>query len=87
MLVLAGVFDWYKQSLFFADDWKINIAGLFRLIETRGTVLDLTRNVFETLRRDEEFVLYRGRSMDDASKILILAPGDGESQPDNSEAA
>jgi PAS domain S-box-containing protein len=37
-------------------------------------VLDLTRNVFETLRRDEEFVLYRGRNIDDASQILLLSP-------------
>ena len=37
-------------------------------------MLDLTRNVFETLRRDEEFVLYRGRNIDDASRILLLSP-------------
>jgi PAS domain S-box-containing protein len=37
-------------------------------------VVDLTRNVFETLRRDEEFVLYRGRNIDDASQILLLSP-------------
>ena len=37
-------------------------------------MLDLTRNVFETLRRDEEFVLYRGRNIDDASQILLLSP-------------
>jgi serine/threonine protein kinase len=37
-------------------------------------VLDLTRNGFETLRRDEEFVLYRGRNIDDASQILLLSP-------------
>jgi PAS domain S-box-containing protein len=39
-----------------------------------GTVLDLTRNVFETLRSDQEFVLYRGRNIDDASQILLLSP-------------
>jgi len=37
-------------------------------------VLDLTRNGFETLRMDEEFVLYRGRNIDDASQILLLSP-------------
>ena len=37
-------------------------------------MLDLTRNDFETLRRDEEFVLYRGRNIDDASQILLLSP-------------
>jgi PAS domain S-box-containing protein len=37
-------------------------------------VLDLTRNVFETLRSDQEFVLCRGRNIDDASRILLLSP-------------
>jgi PAS domain S-box-containing protein len=37
-------------------------------------VFDLTRNVFETLRSDQEFVLYRGRNIEDASQILMLAP-------------
>ena len=37
-------------------------------------MLDLTRNGFETLRMDEEFVLYRGRNIDDASQILLLSP-------------
>ena len=35
---------------------------------------DLTKNVFETLRRDQEFVLYRGRDIDDTSQILVLSP-------------
>ena len=37
-------------------------------------MLDLTTNVFETLRSDQEFVLYRGRNIDDASQILMLSP-------------
>ena len=37
-------------------------------------MLDLTRDVFETLRSDQEFVLYRGRSIDDGSQVLILSP-------------
>ena len=37
-------------------------------------MLDLTKNGFETLRRDEEFVLYRGRHIDTASQILLLSP-------------
>ena len=37
-------------------------------------MFDLTRNVFETLRSDQEFVLYRGRNIEDASQILMLAP-------------
>ncbi|MBV9733462.1 MAG: serine/threonine-protein kinase PknK, partial [Verrucomicrobia bacterium] len=30
--------------------------------------------VFETLRSDQDFVLYRGRDIDDASQILVLSP-------------
>jgi len=37
-------------------------------------VIELSRHVFETLRKDQEFVLYRGRSIDDASQILLLSP-------------
>jgi hypothetical protein len=37
-------------------------------------VLDLSKNVFETLRRDPDFVLYRGRNIDDTSQILMLSP-------------
>ncbi|MBV8216492.1 MAG: hypothetical protein JOZ08_25020 [Verrucomicrobia bacterium] len=37
-------------------------------------MIDLTRNVLETLRSDQEFVLYRGRNIDDASQILMLSP-------------
>jgi serine/threonine protein kinase len=38
------------------------------------TVLDLSKNVYETLRRDPDFVLYRGRNIDGASQILMLSP-------------
>ena len=37
-------------------------------------MIDLLRYVFEALRKDEEFVLYRGRSQGDASQILVLSP-------------
>jgi serine/threonine protein kinase len=37
-------------------------------------VIDLSRYSFETLRKDEEFILYRGRSDEDASRILVLSP-------------
>jgi len=37
-------------------------------------VQDLSKNVFETLRREQDFVLYRGRNIDDASQILMLSP-------------
>jgi serine/threonine protein kinase len=37
-------------------------------------VIELSRYVFEALRKDEEFILYRGRSSDDASRVLVLSP-------------
>ena len=36
--------------------------------------MDLSGYVFEALRKDEEFILYRGRSKDDASQVLVLSP-------------
>ena len=37
-------------------------------------MLDLSKNVYETLRRDPDFVLYRGRNIDGASQTLMLSP-------------
>ena len=37
-------------------------------------MVDLSRYIFEALRKDEEFVLYRGQSKDDASQVLVLSP-------------
>jgi serine/threonine protein kinase len=37
-------------------------------------VIELSRYVPEALRKDEEFILYRGRSRDDPSQILVLSP-------------
>jgi predicted ATPase/signal transduction histidine kinase len=37
-------------------------------------VIDLTRYAFEALQKDEEFILYRGRSEDDAVQVLVLSP-------------
>jgi PAS domain S-box-containing protein len=37
-------------------------------------VLELPRYVLEALRKDEEFILYRGRSQDDTSQVLVLSP-------------
>jgi hypothetical protein len=39
-----------------------------------GAVIELSQYVFEALRKDEEFVLYRGRSKDDGSQVLVLSP-------------
>jgi PAS domain S-box-containing protein len=35
-------------------------------------VIDLSRYVLEALRKDEEFILYRGRSKVDGSRVLVL---------------
>jgi serine/threonine protein kinase len=37
-------------------------------------VIDLSRYAFEALRKDEEFILYRGRSENNAGQILVLSP-------------
>jgi PAS domain S-box-containing protein len=37
-------------------------------------VTELSRYAFEALRKDEEFILYRGRSKDDGSRFLVLSP-------------
>ena len=37
-------------------------------------MIELSRYVVEPLRKDENFILYRGRSKYDASQILVLSP-------------
>ena len=37
-------------------------------------MFELSRYVLEALRKDEEFILYRGRSQDDSSQVLVLSP-------------
>ena len=37
-------------------------------------MIDLSRYAFEALRKDEEFILYRGRSEVDGSQVLVLSP-------------
>ena len=44
---------------------------------------ELSKNAFEALRRDQEFVLYRGLSIDDASKILVLSPVTANPRPES----
>ena len=36
-------------------------------------MIELSRYVFEALRKDKEFILYRGQSKDDASRVLVLS--------------
>jgi hypothetical protein len=37
-------------------------------------VIELSKHVFEPLRRDEDSILYRGRGEEDLSQVLVLAP-------------
>ena len=37
-------------------------------------MIELSRYVFEVLRKDKEFILYRGRSEDDVPQVLVLSP-------------
>ena len=37
-------------------------------------MIELSRYVFEVLRKEEDFILYRGRSKDDGSQVLVLSP-------------
>ena len=46
-------------------------------------MIDLSRYVFEALRKDEEFILYRGQSKDDASQVLVLSPAVERPRPES----
>ena len=46
-------------------------------------MIDLSRYVFEALRNDEESILYRGQSKDDASQVLVLSPAVQRSTPES----
>ena len=37
-------------------------------------MIELSRYTLEALRKDEEFILYRGRSQGDAPGVLVLSP-------------
>ena len=37
-------------------------------------MIELSKYVFEALRKDEEFILYRGQNKDTASRVLVLSP-------------
>ena len=43
--------------------------------------MDLSRYAFEALRKDQEFILYRGQS-EDASQVLVLAPAVQRPRPE-----
>src|SRR5271166_3505346 len=44
----------------------------------RPRVIDLSRHVFEALRKDDEFILYRGRNEEEISQVLVLVPATEE---------
>jgi PAS domain S-box-containing protein len=49
-------------------------------------VIELSRYAFEALRKDEEFILYRGRSQDDTSKAAFTSRlRQAAARPDSSE--
>ena len=37
-------------------------------------MIDLSRYAFEALRKDDEFILYRGRNEDNGGQVLLLSP-------------
>jgi PAS domain S-box-containing protein len=41
-------------------------------------VIELSKLIFEPLRRDEDSILYRGRAEEDSSQVLVLAPAKEE---------
>jgi PAS domain S-box-containing protein len=46
-------------------------------------VIDLSRYLFEALRKGEEFILYRGRNDEGLTPVLVLAPAHEESGPES----
>jgi len=50
---------------------------------TEGSALiELSRHVFEPLRRDEDSILYRGCNPEDLSQVLVLAPAKDDAWPE-----
>ena len=46
-------------------------------------MIDLSRYIFDTVQKDEEFILYRGKNLDDGSKILALSPVGQHPKPES----
>ena len=46
-------------------------------------MIELSNCVFEALRKDKEFILSRGRSKDDAPRVLVLSPVAEHPQPES----
>ena len=49
----------------------------------RAAVIDLSRYIFDTVQKDEEFILYRGKNVDAGSKILALSPVGQHPKPES----
>src|SRR5580704_10391097 len=45
--------------------------------------MNLSGYVFEALRKDEDFILYRGQSKDVGSRVLVLSPAVQRSTPES----
>ena len=45
--------------------------------------MNLSGYVFEALRKDEDFILYRGQSKDIGSQVLVLSPALQRSTPES----
>ena len=48
-----------------------------------SALIELSKHVFEPLRKDEDFVLSRGRNEEDLSQVLVLAPVMQDPGPEN----
>ena len=48
-----------------------------------SALIDLSKHVFERLRKDQGSILYRGRKEEDSSQVLVLAPTKEEPEPES----
>ena len=51
--------------------------------QRRSALIELSRHVFEPLRRDEDSILYRGHNHEDLSQVLVLAPAREGARPES----
>jgi PAS domain S-box-containing protein len=49
----------------------------------RAAVIDLSRYIFDTVQKDAEFILYRGKNLDAGSTILALSPVGQHPKPES----
>ena len=46
-------------------------------------MIELSRYILEALRKDAEFILYRARSKDDGTQLLVLSPAGEHPRPES----